>query len=76
MNVLAAAASKPDPGASLAMLTPAERVVAQRVMEGLSNKEIARELGKATGTVKNQLVSIFRKLGVRNRIRLVVLLRP
>lgn len=57
-------------------LTPAEAAVVARLARGLSNREIAQELGKATGTVKNQLVSVYRKLGVKSRIRLMVLFRP
>ncbi len=57
-------------------LSPAEAAAVAGVARGLSNKEIADELGKATGTVKNQLVSVYRKLGVNSRIRLMMLFRP
>lgn len=57
-------------------LSPAEAAVVAGVARGLSNKEIARELGKASATVKNQLAGVFRKLGVRSRIRLMVMFRP
>lgn len=56
-------------------LTPAEAAVAAAVAQGLSNREIAVQLGKCEGTVKNQLGSIYRKLAVRNRPQLIVLLR-
>ena len=46
------------------------------VARGLSNKEIADELGKSPATVKNQLVSVYRKLGVKSRIRLMVMFQP
>ena len=57
-------------------LSPAEAAVVAQVSRGLTNKEIARELGKSPATVKNQLVKVYRKLGVRSRIRLMVLFRP
>lgn len=51
----------------LTKLSPQERVVLGHLAYGLSSKEIARLLGKGEGTVKNQLESIYAKLGVRNR---------
>lgn len=57
-------------------LSPAEAAAVAGVARGLSNKEIADELGKSTATVKNQLAGVFRKLGVRSRIRLMVMFRP
>jgi DNA-binding NarL/FixJ family response regulator len=59
----------------LAGLSPAERVVAMQVAQGLTNKEIARVLGKSEITVKHQVSSILAKLGVATRGRLIVLLR-
>lgn len=56
-------------------LTPAEAAVVAKLSRGLTNQEIARSLGKSVGTVKNQLVSVYRKLGIKNRIRLMVLFR-
>jgi DNA-binding CsgD family transcriptional regulator len=55
-------------------LTPAERFVAIHLREGLSNKELACLLGKSETTVKNQVASILRKLGVPNRGRLIAAL--
>jgi DNA-binding NarL/FixJ family response regulator len=49
------------------VLTPREREVALLVARGLSNKQVARELGLSTGTVKQHLHRIFQKLGARNR---------
>jgi len=48
-------------------LTCAERAVMERLMQGLANKEIARELATSPKTVGHHLQSIYKKLGVVNR---------
>ena len=53
------------------VLSPREREVATLVARGLSNKEVARELGLSSGTVKIHLHSIFQKLGAKSRYRLI-----
>lgn len=71
------AAATATPGAAalaLARLTPAERRVARLVANGLSYKEVARELGRSLSTVDHQLRHIREKLGVRSTARLVHLL--
>jgi DNA-binding NarL/FixJ family response regulator len=55
-------------------LTARERQIASMVALGLSNKEIARELSLAEGTVKIHLHNAFQKLGVSSRTALVALL--
>lgn len=57
-------AAEPGSGAEL---TERQRDVLRCLSQGLSNKEIARELALAEPTVKQHLVVIFRVLGVRNR---------
>lgn len=56
-------------------LTPRERAVALQVAEGAANKEIARRLNITLRTVKAHLSAIFDKLGVRDRLQLVLALR-
>ena len=55
---------RPDAAASL---TARERQVLEGLCSAKSNKEIARDLGVSDKTVRNQLTSIFAKLGVTSR---------
>lgn len=48
-------------------LTPREREVLAEIARGISNKQIARDLGIAEVTVKLHSRRILEKLGVRNR---------
>ena len=58
-------------------LSARQRMVVSLLGRGLSNKEIARALSVAEGTVKSQLRAIYRRLGVRNRTEAALLLnRP
>jgi len=52
-------------------LTERQLAVLGQLVQGLSNKEIARALGMAEPTVKGHLVTIFRVLRVRNRAEAV-----
>jgi two-component system, NarL family, nitrate/nitrite response regulator NarL len=54
-------------------LTHREREVALLIARGLTNKEIAHELGLSVGTVKLHIHSIFLKLGMRSRHMLIFL---
>lgn len=58
-----------------ALLTHREMEVAQIVVSGASNKEIAARLGIAERTVKSHVGAIFEKLGVRDRLQLALLIR-
>lgn len=51
-------------------LTPRQRDVLRCISKGYSNKEIARELDIAEGTVKIHLAALFTHFGVRNRTEL------
>lgn len=52
---------------ALASLTRRQREVLDQLIDGRSNKEIARALKLGEGTVKIHLAAIFRHFGVRNR---------
>ncbi|MGY4624015.1 LuxR C-terminal-related transcriptional regulator [Bradyrhizobium sp. USDA 4486] len=57
----------------LELLTHRERQIVRLVSEGMSNKEIARQLNLSPGTVKVHLYNIFQKLEVTNRTVLATL---
>jgi DNA-binding NarL/FixJ family response regulator len=62
-----------DPAAPpLARLSERELALVRLLVEGQSNKEMARALGLAESTVKNQLSQVFRKLGVQDRTQAAV----
>lgn len=65
----------PTPDSPLDLLTPRERDVALQVAGGAANKEVARRLDITPRTVKAHMGAIFDKLGVRDRLQLVLLLR-
>ena len=60
----------------LARLTPRQRDVLGLVVEGRSNKEIARALDLGHGTVKIHLAAVFRHLGVSNRAAAAAVAAP
>jgi DNA-binding NarL/FixJ family response regulator len=53
-------------------LTAREHEVATLVARGLSNKEVALQLGLSDGTVKLHVHNILRKLRLKNRYALLV----
>jgi len=53
-------------------LNPREIKVATLVWQGRTNPEIARTLGTSEQAVKNQLRSVFDKLGVWSRLELAL----
>ncbi len=55
-----------------AVLTPREEQTVSLAAEGLNNREIARELAIKENTVKKSLLRIYDKLGVSNRVELVL----
>jgi DNA-binding CsgD family transcriptional regulator len=56
----------PPPGE----LTKAERRVAELAVDGLANKEIARDLFVSVKTVESHLSHVYAKLGIRSRAQL------
>ena len=52
------------------LLTTREREVARELAIGKSAKEVARQLGLAPATIRNQTQSIYQKLQVDNRVAL------
>jgi DNA-binding NarL/FixJ family response regulator len=53
-------------------LTKREAAAVRLAVEGLSNREIAVQLGLTEHTVKNYLFRVFDKLGISNRVELVL----
>ena len=57
------------------ILTPREREIAQLVARGLSRKSIAHRCGISMNTVSDYAKSVYRKLGVNNRVQLAQRMR-
>ncbi|MDO6441352.1 response regulator transcription factor [Marinobacter sp. 2_MG-2023] len=58
--------------ADLSVLTTREKEVARQASKGASNRRIAETLGITERTVKEHMGSVFRKLGVRDRMQLML----
>jgi DNA-binding NarL/FixJ family response regulator len=65
---------RPPPGSEdvPAGLTERELGVVRLVARGLSNRELAKELYLSEATVKSHIARILSKLGVRDRVQIVV----
>jgi DNA-binding CsgD family transcriptional regulator len=57
-------------GTAAAVLTKAEKAVAELAASGLSNAAIARRRRCAPRTIANQLAAIYKKLGIESRRKL------
>ena len=56
-------------------LSQREREVAELVAQGLTNAEIAQQLVIAPDSVKKNVTRILARLGLRDRVQLVILMR-
>jgi DNA-binding NarL/FixJ family response regulator len=56
-------------------ISPQQSRILELLEQGLPNKAIARKLGIACSTVRNQLTLVFRQLGVANRTQAVIVTR-
>nr|HET7860296.1 alpha/beta fold hydrolase [Caldimonas sp.] len=71
-GALATSATTRPPAADTSALTAAEAAVLELVARGLDNHAIALRLNKSEKTVRNQVSTIFDKLGVRTRAEAIV----
>jgi DNA-binding CsgD family transcriptional regulator len=60
---------------ALASLTKRQTEIVRHVVAGFNDKSIARQLGIAEKTVRNQLVDVYNKLSVHKRTELIALLK-
>jgi DNA-binding NarL/FixJ family response regulator len=61
-------------GGEMNQLTHQEQKIVALVAQGLTNKEIARQLGSSPFTVQNQVGVIIRKLETKNRVQVAYLI--
>jgi DNA-binding NarL/FixJ family response regulator len=54
------------------LITPREEQVVALVSDGLSNRDVAKELGLSEHTIKKYMLRIFDKLGISTRVELVL----
>mgnify|MGYP000729949501 FL=1 len=73
-ELLADKAPPPSSSVDLSALSDRELQVAKAVAAGKSNKEVAEQLFISERTVKAHLGAVFEKLGVRDRVQLVLLM--
>jgi len=71
-DALSSAQRARSEAAKIALLTGREREVINLVAEGLKNKPIADQLFITESTVSHHLTSIFSKLGISDRLKLIV----
>ena len=71
LDAAANPATAAESGTALRGLTPRQMDVLRCVIQGKSNKVIARELDVSEGTVKAHLSSVLRALGARSRTEAV-----
>ena len=69
----AIAGAAPSGDQDIDELTPRQLEVLRNVIQGKPNKQLARELGVSTATVKSHLAAVMRALNASNRTELVYL---
>ncbi|GAA2870978.1 response regulator transcription factor [Streptosporangium fragile] len=74
MRVIASFATRHEPTVppELATLTQRELEVLRLLARGLSNPEIAKELGIGDATIRTHVARVLQKLGLRDRVQAVV----
>ena len=65
----------PQANKTESLLTDREQEIAALVAQGLSNKEIARELGVSANTIRSHISNILRKLKLTNRTQIAIYLK-
>ena len=65
--------ARPDPATALRALSPRENEVFRLIARGWSNQQIASHLVVSETTVKTHVTRILTKLGLRDRVQVVVL---
>ena len=58
-----------------AALSYREQQILTHVSKGLTNKEIAEQLGLTVGTIKHYVTQLFKKMNVRNRLEAIQVAR-
>lgn len=53
-------------------LTQRERAIVAGLLAGCTNRDLARRFGTSEQTVKNQISTLFAKVGVSSRLELAV----
>jgi DNA-binding NarL/FixJ family response regulator len=67
--------SKRDRDLEASQLSPREDQIVSCLLEGKSNKEIARTLGLSEKTIKHYMTNLMNKLRVKSRLEVVVAAR-
>jgi two-component system, LuxR family, response regulator FixJ len=57
--------------ARLAQLTPGERAVLDLILDGITNREIAAELGLSTRTIEDRRAKVMKKIGADSLAELI-----
>jgi DNA-binding NarL/FixJ family response regulator len=70
--VLTRLRSHSDEDPRLARLTPQERRILHLIADGMTNRQIAREMHLAEKTIKNYVSNLLNKLGMERRTEAAV----